>query len=144
LNLKAKESVRPCRPGIAAAVQRNAALQGFAQVNRIEGGIGSGPAGNASDRIEQILGMIPGLVAAVGEIRQLLSGRQKDFYAVEEFAELVRRAPYTVRSWIRDGRVSAIRVSGTGPRGRLLIPRAEINKVIDTGLGGQVPADIGD
>jgi hypothetical protein len=101
---------------------------------------GPGPAGIATDRPEELLGLIPGLVAAVGEIRQLLSSRRKDFFTVDEFAEIVRRAPYTVRAWVRDGRVRAIRVSGTGPRGRLLIPWAEIDKVINSGHGSDVPA----
>jgi hypothetical protein len=97
-----------------------------------------------TERAEELLGMIPGLVAAVDEIRRLLSGRHKDHHTVEEFAEIVRRAPYTVRTWIRDGRVRAIRVSGTGPRGRLLIPRSEVEKVITTGLGGDVPTGVTD
>jgi hypothetical protein len=101
---------------------------------------GPGPARIATDRPEELLGLIRGLVAAVDEIRRLLTGRHKDYFTVEEFAEIVRRAPYTVRVWVRDGLVRAIRVSGSGPRGRLLIPRAEIDKVINSGHGSDVPA----
>ena len=100
--------------------------------------------GFAADRVEHLLGMIPAMVKDVGEIRRLLSDRRKDYYTIEEFAEIVRRAPYTIRTWVKDGRVAAIRVSGTGPRGRLLIPRSEVDKVIQAGLGSQLPVDVQD
>jgi excisionase family DNA binding protein len=109
-----------------------------AAVDRTQG-TGPGLAGFSTERAEELLGLIPHLVVAVTEIKQLLCSRQKDYYTVDEFAEIVRRAPYTIRSWVKDGRINATRVSGTGPRGRLLIPRAEIEKVTHAGLGGQIP-----
>ena len=102
----------------------------------------SGSGDPAADHVEQLLGLIPTILMVVGEIRGLLAGRQKDLYTVEEFASVVRRAPYTVRQWVKMGRIEAIRVTGTGPRGRLLIPRREVNKVLNTGLGSQLPADL--
>ena len=70
------------------------------------------PAGDSPQiRVEQLLGMIPAMVKDVGEIRRLLSDRRKDYYTIDEFAEIVRRAPYTIRTWVKDGRVGAIRVS---------------------------------
>ena len=59
----------------------------------------------------------------------------KEMYTTEEAARMTGRAQYTVRTWIRDGRLIATRVSGSGPRGRLLIPRDELRKLIATGRG---------
>jgi predicted nucleic acid-binding protein len=56
----------------------------------------------------------------LNRIEQMLSvlvERQtvKDFYEVDEFAELVRKAPFTVREWARLGRIRAEkRRSGRG------------------------------
>ena len=44
------------------------------------------------------------------------------------------------RQAIIEGRIRAIRVSGTGPRGRLLVPREELQKLVGTGMAGEVPA----
>jgi hypothetical protein len=44
-----------------------------------------------------------------------------------------------VRTWIKDSKVAAIRVAGTGPKGRLLIPREELEKVVGAGLAERVP-----
>ena len=45
------------------------------------------------------------------EIRQQLAGHTKPYLNVEEFGQLVARAPYTVRQWIKEGRINAIRVA---------------------------------
>ena len=84
------------------------------------------------------------LRTAVDEVRKILTGRRKDHYTVEEVAELTGRTPYTVRRWHSEGRVEAIRVSGTGPKGRLLISREEVQKLIGAGLGGNVPPGAAD
>lgn len=72
-------------------------------------------------------------------IRTVLEGRLKPLYTVEEFAQLVGRDPYTVRAWIKAGKLRATRVAGTGPRGRLLIAREEVDRLVAGGLGGRVP-----
>jgi excisionase family DNA binding protein len=79
------------------------------------------------------------LKETVREFRQQLSETTKPLLTVEEVAELVGRAAYTVRSWISAGKINAIRVSGTGPRGRLLIPRSELEKLIRDGKAENVP-----
>jgi hypothetical protein len=68
-----------------------------------------GLGGIAADRVDPLLGMIPAIFASIGEIHRLLSDRRKDHYTIEEFAEIVRRAPDSVRTWVRDGRVGAER-----------------------------------
>jgi excisionase family DNA binding protein len=75
----------------------------------------------------------------VQEIRALLADTRKPYYAVEEVARLTGRSGYTVRRWIAENRIQATRVAGTGPKGRLLIPAGELDKLIATGLGSQVP-----
>lgn len=91
-----------------------------------------------------LLAMIPRILWSVERLQQQMSPPQKDFHTIEEVAALVRRTPYTIRSWVKDGRISATRVTGTGPRGRLLVPRAELSKLIKAGPGEQPSADVAD
>ena len=58
----------------------------------------------------------------LNEILDRLAGEIKSHYPVGEVAQLTGRSPYTVRRWISEGMISATRVAGAGPRGRLLIP----------------------
>src|SRR5262249_52930065 len=80
------------------------------------------------------------IVRELGEIRAVLAGARKPFLTVEEFAEVTGRSAYTVRRWITENRIEARRISGAGPRGRLLIPREEIDKLILEGKGSTIPA----
>jgi excisionase family DNA binding protein len=72
-------------------------------------------------------------------IRSTLNARRKSHYTVEEVAELTGRSAYTVRRWITEKRLKAIRIAGTGPKGRLLISRDQIDVLIGSALGGNVP-----
>jgi excisionase family DNA binding protein len=82
--------------------------------------------------------LLPAILEAVVEVRELIAGRRKDLLTIEEVAEATGRSAYTVRQWVKQKRVNAIRVSGTGPRGRLLVPRDELRKLIDSGRGSQI------
>ena len=91
------------------------------------------------DAVTALVSELRELKETVREFRQQLSETTKPLLTVEEVAELVGRAAYTVRSWISAGKINAIRVAGTGPRGRLLIPRSELEKLIRDGKGSAVP-----
>lgn len=75
-------------------------------------------------------------------VRELLASRRKDHLVVEEVAELTGRSAYTVRRWITEGKLRAIRLRDGGPRGKLLIPRAELERLIAAGKGADVPAAV--
>ncbi len=90
--------------------------------------------GAVPDSVKEQLQLLPVILDQLSEVRQILAGRLKSHLTVEEAAAEVGRAPYTVRTWIRDGRLSAVRVSGSGPRGRLLIAREDLRKLIETGV----------
>jgi excisionase family DNA binding protein len=98
------------------------------------------PASEETARLGPVLGQI---LDALDEIRDRLAGAHKPVLTIEEVARLVGRAPFTVRRWVKEGRIRASRVSGSGPRGRLLVGHDEVRKLIDAGLGGEVPAALG-
>jgi excisionase family DNA binding protein len=91
------------------------------------------------EEVDQLLRLIPTVLAAVKDVRALLTERQKPLLAVEEVADITCRSAYTVRRWITEGRIAAIRVEGTGPRGRLLIAREELAKLVEQGLADGIP-----
>ena len=71
--------------------------------------------------------------------RNLASAKTKSHLTVEEVGELTGRAAYTVRRWIKQGLIEAVRVPGTGPKGRLLVPREQLAKLVARGLGIDLP-----
>ena len=59
----------------------------------------------------------------------------KDFYEVEEFARLPRKAPFTVREHCRLGRLKAEkRLSGRGPSRGWVIAHHELKRYQQQGL----------
>ena len=60
---------------------------------------------------------------------------QKPYFTVEEFSELVRRAPFTVRSWCWTGRIRAEKLNTkSGPHARWVIPFSEYERYLKFGL----------
>jgi len=98
------------------------------------------PPDSSADRLAPVLAEI---LDGLRDLRDLLAGVRKEWYTVEEVAELTGRSAYTVRRWAKAGLIQATRVSGTGPRGRLLVGHDEVRKLIAAGLGGDVPAVLG-
>lgn len=95
---------------------------------------------DGAEQLSQVVDLLTYLKIAVDELRARLAGATKAHYSVDEVAKLVARSPYTVRQWVHAGRIKAVRVSGTGPKGRLLIPRDQLDRLIESGLGGAIPA----
>ena len=99
-------------------------------------------------RIEQIDSLLRDHVsrrfdAIDGQLRsihELFSHARKEQYLVEEFAELVGRSAYTVRRWIGEGKINAVRLAGGGPKGRWLINRTEVDRLIAAAAGSGVPS----
>ena len=91
------------------------------------------------DMPEEIHRLLVNVKLAVDEIRARLVSKCKPYYTVQEVAVLVARSGYTIRRWIAEGRIKAIRVEGTGPRGRLLVPRNQLDALVSTGIGAAVP-----
>jgi excisionase family DNA binding protein len=97
-----------------------------------------------SDVCSDLAPVLGEILAQLRDIREQLSAKTKDYFTVEEVARATGRAAYTVRRWITEGRMTAIRLQDTGPRGRLLVPRDEFRRLIAAGLGGDVPSTLAD
>ena len=68
-------------------------------------------------------------------IQRIVSQPQKEFHTVTEAAELMDRAPYTVREWCRLGRLNASKaLSGRGIDGEWRISAEEIQRWQREGL----------
>jgi excisionase family DNA binding protein len=87
-----------------------------------------------------VLDLLREIQTAVDELRRRLDGSLKPLLTVEEIAELTGRAPFTVRRWIKQGILSATRTNGSGPRGRLLVSREQVQRLVGLGRGGSIPA----
>lgn len=107
---------------------------------RLRQSASAAPPSNATT--EQLIAYLQANVDKLGsrleEIYDLVAGRSKEHLTVAEVAEMTGRSAYTVRRWISDGRLTASRVSNTGKRGRLLIHRDELRRLISGGPGQNV------
>lgn len=74
------------------------------------------------DRIEELL-------------MALLKQRQvKDYYSINELADLLGRAPFTCREWARTGRIAAERKRGRGEFGEWRVSHQELIRIQNEGL----------
>ena len=95
--------------------------------------------GAASPNLQPVFERLETLDRKMDDVLALVSGTTKSLYTVEEVAQLSCRSDYTVRRWIKEKLIIATRIEGTGPRGRWLIPRCELEKIIRLGRGSTVP-----
>ena len=62
-------------------------------------------------------------------------GAEREHYEIEEFAQLVRKAPFTVRAWARTGRIKAQKkLHGRGKYARWVIAHGELLRYRKEGL----------
>ncbi len=67
------------------------------------------------------------------ELEALRNGADDSpFVTVAEAAHLVHRSPYTVRRWLREGRLNGSKATN-GSKGQYLIPREEIDSLLQLG-----------
>jgi len=60
-----------------------------------------------------------------------MAGRwAKPFYTVRELAQQLGRSPYTIRRWIREGKIHAVKLNSGGPRDQYLIEHEEVQELI--------------
>jgi excisionase family DNA binding protein len=78
------------------------------------------------------------ILSALDEIRARLAGSHKPWLTVEEVADLTGRSDYTIRRWVKEGKLDAVRLQDTGPRGRLLIAHDQLRRLTDAGLGSRI------
>ena len=59
----------------------------------------------------------------------------KDFYSVDEIAEITERTPYQVREWLRTGRLIGVkRAGGRGRHKEWAVSHDELNRYQNHGL----------
>ena len=75
-------------------------------------------------------------------MREQLAGTCKSHLTIEEVAKMTGRAPYTVRAWVKAGRIKAERITGTGPKRAVLVRREEVTKLIASGRGTKIPTAV--
>lgn len=86
------------------------------------------------ERLERIEAMLAALVERQGA---------KDWYCVEEFAQIVGRAAFTCREWCRHGRLNAVKKrSGRGAHASWSISHEELLRYQREGLLRRRPADL--
>jgi excisionase family DNA binding protein len=97
---------------------------------------------NRDDSLDNVVRLLLEVKSGLDDLRAIIVSKRKDFYTTDEIAEIVGRAPYTVRKWVSMGRLKATRVAGSGGHGRLLIERSELARLVGAGRGSEVPAAV--
>ena len=56
--------------------------------------------------------------------------KPKPSYTVAEVAQRLGRSAYTIRRWIKEGKLDAIKLNGGGPKDRYLIEHREVQELL--------------
>src|SRR5262249_16111603 len=86
----------------------------------------------------ELISVLKDILAAIDDVRKQLARKVKHYFTVDEIADLTGRTPFTVRRWIKEGRITATRVEGNGAKGKLLIARYEIAKLVASGMTTEI------
>lgn len=106
---------------------------------------GAAPDAELADLSERavIVSYLRGIQGTLLDLKARIEQSHKSHYTVDEVATRIGRSPYTVRRYVADGIITAIRIPGAGPRGRLLVPHEELQRLIAAGRGGAIPDALG-
>ena len=92
------------------------------------------------DLLEDLRQEVSDLRERVSEALTKMGALRRQYYSVNEVARLVGRSAYTVRRWLREGRLQGIKVIGDAPiqrdsrRAPYLIPRDEVVRLLQRGV----------
>jgi excisionase family DNA binding protein len=92
--------------------------------------------------ISELREKLPLMEDKIEKVRELFGRRRKEHYLVEEIAELTGRSAYTIRRWVGEGKLNAIRLRDGGPRGKLLVPRSELDRLVAASMGADIPDSV--
>ena len=89
--------------------------------------------------MNEIINMLARLDERLSSIEAALSQNkhsiQKEWYTVSSAAEILGKAPFTVREWCRHNRVNASkRPSGRGRSTEWMISHKELERIVNKGL----------
>jgi hypothetical protein len=86
-----------------------------------------------TDNISELLSRLDRIEAALDEL--LRQKTVKEWYTTDEAAEILEKAPFTVREWCRNGRVNAKkRECGRGSEREWIISQGELRRIQNEGL----------
>ncbi|MCE9560534.1 MAG: helix-turn-helix domain-containing protein [Planctomycetes bacterium] len=86
-------------------------------------------------QVANLCGYFPTVLQKLDALRDMLGGTRTRNLLVEEVARLTGRSGFTIRRWIAEGKLKAVRIAEGGPRGRLLVPSTELDRLIACGRG---------
>lgn len=88
-----------------------------------------------SDNSEKSLPII-GVISTPSETPPILGG---EFLSVKQAAQILKRSPYTIRRWIKERKLSAIKYAETGPKGQWLVYCSSIASRIKSATSNHSP-----